>query len=299
MTSAVGSVDDPRARADLGAGALDLGHLVGGHLAGVPPRDDAVGAEPAGPPPGLEDGDGDPPPPQLGRTGEARGPRPDDGDTARALGSRDDERPAGVAIGVDREPLEGSDRHRAVQARAHARALAQVLDRADARARPAEWVGGEDRAGGTVRVAGGDGPDEAGHVDAGGAAPPRRARRSSRGSGHELVEAAVAGDEAVAPRREGGGDRTGVGEVGEHEHAGLGAGRTDGRDHRGTVAVGQGPVDDDHVRREGGHGGSRLGDAVGRTDGLDARLCGEHVDEAVGNHALAVDHQNLHGAENS
>ena len=73
----------------------------------------------------------------------------------------------------------------------------------------------------------------------------------------------------------------------------------DGLDHRGAVAVGQGPVDDDHVGREGGHGDSRLGDAVGRTDGLDARLCGEHVDEAVGNHALVVDHQNLHGAENS
>ena len=115
----------------------------------------------------------------------------------------------------------------------------------------------------------------------------------------ELVETAVAGDEAVTARRERGGDRTGVGEVGEHEHAGVGAGRSDGRDDGGAVAVGQGPVDDDHVRREGGHGGSRLGDAVGRADDLDARLCGEHVDEAVGNHPLAVDHQNLHGAENS
>ena len=91
----------------------------------------------------------------------------------------------------------------------------------------------------------------------------------------------------------------GVGEVGEHQHPGSGqvartAATTDapspsGRAQSTTTTFG----------REGGHQHSRLGDAVGRTDGLDARLCGEHVDEAVGNHALAVDHQNLHGAENS
>ena len=59
----------------------------------------------------------------------------------------------------------------------HAVALAEHLDRADARARAAEDVLGEDRRRCGARVAGGDRGDEARHVDAGGARRHARRRR--------------------------------------------------------------------------------------------------------------------------
>ena len=77
----------------------------------------------------------------------------------------------------------------------HAVALAENLDRANARARPAEDVLGEDRRRGAGRVVVGDLRDEAGHVDAGGAA-------DEAGSGcvrPAALEAAVGLDQSLGP----------------------------------------------------------------------------------------------------
>ena len=182
-----GVLANPRAAPDLGAGALDLCHLVGGHLAGVPPRHDAVGAEPAGLGARLEHRDVDPGPPQLGGAGEAGRARPDDGDALARRRPRHEERPAGVPVGVHRDPLERADRHRTVERDAHAGALAQALDRADAGARAAERVRGQDRPSAAVEVAGGDGADEPGHVDAGGARRDTRRVEAEEAAGGFLA----------------------------------------------------------------------------------------------------------------
>ena len=81
----------------------------------------------------------------------------------------DEEGPAGVPVGVHRDALERADRDRPVERHAHAGALAQALDRADAGTGAAERVRGEDGPGAAVEVAGRDRVDEPRHVDAGGA----------------------------------------------------------------------------------------------------------------------------------
>ena len=76
-------------------------------------------------------------------------------------------------------------------------ALAEHLDRADARARAAEEVLGEDRCRGSGRVGGGDRGDEARHVDVGGARS--RARRLRVGAA--ALEAAIGLDDGGLGRK--------------------------------------------------------------------------------------------------
>ena len=160
---------DPRAAPDLDPGALHLGHLVGGHLARVPPGDDAVGGKPAGLRACLEDRDVDAGASQLGRAGQARGTRAHDRDPLADRRPRDEEGATGVAVGVHGNTLERADLDRSVQGHAHAGALAQALDRADAGTGAPQRVCGEDGPGAAVEIPGRDRVDEPRHVDAGGA----------------------------------------------------------------------------------------------------------------------------------
>ena len=173
----------PRAAPDLDAGTLDLGHLVGGHVARMPPRDDAVRGEPAGLRACLEDRDVDALAPQLGRAGEARRTRANDRDPLADRLPRHEEGTAGVSIRVHRHALEGADLDRPVEGHAHAGALAQAFDRADAGTGSPERVRGEDGPGAAVEVAGRDRVDEPGHVDA----------RGARGNTRRVVAEEAAG----------------------------------------------------------------------------------------------------------
>ena len=177
----------PRPAPDLDAGALHLGHLVGGHLAGVAPGHDAVRAQPAGLRASLEDRDLDPVPAQLGRAGEAGRTRPDDGDALAGRGTRRRRR-AGPRRGRRPSRRAGGRRSgRPVERHPHARAFAQALDRADAGAGAPQRVGGQDGPGAAVEVAGRDRPDEPGHVDAGGAGGDARRVEAEEAAGGLLA----------------------------------------------------------------------------------------------------------------
>src|SRR5581483_10120279 len=169
---------DTGAESELHAELAEHAHLVRERLVLLPVRRDPVADEAAGLLVLVVDRHVVAAARELARRRETGGASADDRDVAAggsaAPAERDD-----VVVGVlGRVALQAPDRDRvAPLVQEHAVLRAQLLDRADARARAAEHVRRVDDPGRPGRIAGGDRGDERRHVDVGGTAlDARRAR---------------------------------------------------------------------------------------------------------------------------